>query len=62
MGYRTLINYDGLLVLDFHPIHLYLNTEKFCRYTGTKNSLHDVEVLDRTVCTDYFLIDFVSAQ
>ncbi|RAZ38564.1 polysaccharide deacetylase WbmS family protein [Campylobacter hyointestinalis] len=30
------INYDGLKVFDFHPIHVYLNTENLARYEQSR--------------------------
>jgi hypothetical protein len=32
---------DGLVVLDFHPIHVFLNTDTMERYRQAKSFLHD---------------------
>ncbi len=36
---------DGLKIFNFHPIHLYLNTEKMDRYARAKPYYHDFECL-----------------
>ena len=36
---------DGLRIFNFHPIHLYLNTEKMERYHQAKACYHDFEKL-----------------
>ena len=32
----TVIPYQGMLVLDFHPIHIFLNTESLIRYENSR--------------------------
>jgi len=40
------LNYEGLKVFDFHPIHVYLNTECIDRYENAKPHYHNaVELL-----------------
>jgi len=34
-------NYEGLKVFDFHPIHVYLNTESIDRYENAKPHYHN---------------------
>lgn len=43
------LNNDGLKVFDFHPIHVYLNTEKLSRYNDSKNFLHKKNKLDESI-------------
>ncbi len=38
---NTIKNYEGLKILDFHPIHIFLNTEKEERYLNSR-SLHKI--------------------
>ena len=40
---------DGLKIFNFHPIHLYLNTEKMERYNWAKVHYHDFEMLKPSV-------------
>lgn len=34
-------------ILDFHPIHVFLNTPTVAAYSAAKNALHDVKALER---------------
>jgi len=36
---------EGLSIFNFHPIHIYLNTEHNARYESVKHRLHDVRFL-----------------
>lgn len=54
----------GLRVLDFHPIHVFLNTEKIERYYDAKPFLNDFEELKKHINTGSygtrdFLIDLL---
>lgn len=40
---RDLVRRDGLKVFDFHPIHVFLNTEDLARYDQTRG-LHDTAI------------------
>lgn len=40
-----LVGRPGLRVFDFHPIHLYLNTECMSRYEGARGSFADADAL-----------------
>ena len=44
-----ILNSKGIKVFDFHPIHIYLNTEKIERYERIKNRQHDIESLSRNI-------------
>ena len=39
------IDTDELVIFDFHPIHIYLNTENKYRYNEAKNYLNDPKKL-----------------
>lgn len=39
------LNYTGLKVFDFHPIHLFLNTENLSRYENAKKDLDNYSSL-----------------
>lgn len=45
--YQTsqIINYQGIKVLDFHPIHVYLNTDSLERYENARPYLQNFEEL-----------------
>lgn len=40
------INYKGLKVFNFHPIHIYLNTERIERYQEAKKFLNSPKIRD----------------
>ncbi|WP_203363284.1 hypothetical protein [Bacillus sp. REN10] len=40
------LNKDGLKVFNFHPIHVYLNTERLDRYYRIKSFYHNIEKLE----------------
>lgn len=40
-----LLSQDGLMVFDFHPIHVYLNTENLQRYERTRPLHYQPEAL-----------------
>lgn len=41
--------YKGLKILDFHPIHIYLNTENIERYNAARPHLNDMAQLKNNV-------------
>lgn len=43
------LNTDGLKVFDFHPIHIFLNSEKMSRYENVKSSLNDFDKLKKNI-------------
>lgn len=43
----NLIEREGIRVFDFHPIHVYLNTESMARYEATKSMHHHPEELKK---------------
>lgn len=43
MGCKKFSNYNGIKVFDFHPIHIFLNTEDLDRYEKTRE-WHNCEV------------------
>jgi len=58
------LNYSGLKVFDFHPIHVFLNTENLERYNEAKPFLNDYKKLkgfvnNETYGTRNFLIDLI---
>lgn len=58
------LNYPGLKVFDFHPIHVFLNTENLERYNEAKPFLNDYKKLkgfvnNETYGTRNFLIDLI---
>ena len=58
------INYKGLKVFDFHPIHIFLNTENLERYEKARPYLQDFNKLKKfvnneTYGTRDFLIDLI---
>jgi hypothetical protein len=57
---KQIREYQGLLILDFHPIHLFLNTEKFSRYFSVKNNMSDMELLRKNICDSYGTRNFFS--
>jgi hypothetical protein len=61
------LNYKGLNVFDFHPIHIFLNTETLDRYNIAKPYLQDYKKLcefrnTETYGIKDFLIDLISQQ
>lgn len=42
---RIDIHTDDLVIFDFHPVHIYLNTENKYRYNEAKNFLKDPKIL-----------------
>lgn len=60
---KLLVDDSFLFVFDFHPIHVYLNTDSIDRYEKAKKNYHDVRLLKnfrnneygvRTVLSDLF--------
>ncbi len=47
-----LVKRDGLKVFDFHPIHVFLNTETMQRYNGCRDVLNDYAALLKHVNHD----------
>lgn len=60
---KKYINYKGLKVFDFHPIHIFLNTENIDRYENSRVVHRDFEKLKEYVFAGYgtrsFLIDLI---
>lgn len=60
----SLLQTAGLKIFNFHPIHIYLNSQSLDQYNSVKLSLCDKSLLDRAINTesygikDYF-IDFL---
>lgn len=57
----------GLKVFDFHPIHVFLNTEHLDRYESARESFKDLEVLKLSINrssygTKDFLIDIIKEK
>ncbi len=42
-----LLNNKGLKIFNFHPIHLYLNTEEMSRYEKTKEYQRNIKILEQ---------------
>lgn len=63
---QKFINYSGLKVFDFHPIHIFLNTEHFDRYEKSKEWHNCKETLPKHVYDGYgthsFLIDLIESS
>lgn len=61
---ESYLAYEGIKVFDFHPIHLFLNSEKLERYENARVSFHDFNNLkifqNRDVFgTENFLIEMI---
>lgn len=48
------LSFPGLKVFDFHPIHIYLNTENLARYERIKGDLDNKVVLDKNINQNNF--------
>jgi hypothetical protein len=44
--YQKVINQHGLVIIDFHPIHIFLNTEHNDRYEACRGYYQDVHILN----------------
>lgn len=59
----ALLDTSGLKVFDFHPIHVFLNTESMDRYRASLPDAHDIALLQRHRNDGYgarnFLIDLI---
>jgi peptidoglycan/xylan/chitin deacetylase (PgdA/CDA1 family) len=60
----TFLSYEGIKVFDFHPIHVYLNTESITRYENAKPHYHNAGELIKfrnhgADGTRQFLIDLI---
>ena len=60
----TYINYEGIKVFDFHPIHIFLNTESMDRYENVRPHFQDYEKLQNnrntsTYGTKDFLVNLI---
>lgn len=58
------INSEGLKVFTFHPIHIYLNTERLDRYKKSKKYLKNIKMLSRYINNKnygsrQFLVDLI---
>lgn len=61
---KKYIDYRGIKVFDFHPIHIFLNSEKIDRYNSAREYLQNFDELKKYVnCSRYgtkdFLIDMI---
>jgi len=59
------LNSPGLKIFDFHPIHLFLNTEKLEQYNSCRGIFQDFEILQKkvnksTYGTKDFFVDLTS--
>ena len=52
------LNYQGIKVFDFHPIHIFLNTENLERYNKAKPYLQDYKKLKEFVNNRYGIKNF----
>jgi hypothetical protein len=52
------LNYDGIKVFDFHPIHIFLNTENMDRYEKSRK-FHKSKKLYSYVNNDYGIYNFL---
>ena len=46
---KKYINYKGLKVFDFHPIHIFLNTENLDRYEKSRDRFNNFNKLTEKV-------------
>ena len=57
------VKHKGVKVFDFHPIHIFLNTENIDRYENSRVVQRDFEKLKEYVFAGYgtrsFLIDLI---
>ncbi|NQY09925.1 MAG: polysaccharide deacetylase family protein [Flavobacteriales bacterium] len=51
------LDFDGLKIFDFHPIHVYLNTEDMSRYNSARSVLQNMNELKTHVNTEHFGIN-----
>ena len=63
---KKYLSYKGLKVFDFHPIHIFLNTENLERYNKARPYLKDYKKLkefvnNKTYGVKNFLIDLIKA-
>src|SRR5262249_11187590 len=66
-SYKNILNdfhsYKGLLILDFHPIHIFLNSKSLDNYKESKKIQNDFEKLFSYRNNDYgtekFLFDLI---
>ena len=60
---KKYLNYKGIKVFDFHPIHIFLNSENMDRYENSRAVHRDFEKLKEHVFDGYatrsFLLDLV---
>lgn len=58
------MNYNGIKVFDFHPIHIFLNTEKIERYNDSKNYFNQLKkhTNNNTYGTQNFLTDLIEHE
>jgi hypothetical protein len=52
--FEKIITERGLKVLDFHPIHVFLNTETMARYENSRIDHHSPEKLSKYRCTEEY--------
>lgn len=64
---KKYLNYKGVKVFDFHPIHIFLNSENMNRYNSAREYLQNFNELKKCVNikeygTRDFLIDVIRSQ
>lgn len=56
----TLLEIDGIKVFDFHPVHIFLNTESHSRYDRARSAYHDPKELTKFINEKYGTRDFLT--
>lgn len=64
---KKYLNYKGIKVFDFHPIHIFLNSENMERYNSAREHLQNFDELKKCVNTKSygtkdFLIDLIESK
>lgn len=55
-----ILSYEGIKVIDCHPIHIFLNSEKIERYNDARPNLKNIAELRKVVNKDHYGIrDFI---
>lgn len=55
----TYLKYKGIKVFDFHPIHIFLNTEHLDRYEKSREWHNCKKKLSKYVCNEHGTYDFL---
>lgn len=61
---ENFISYNGIKVFDFHPVHVFLNTNNVDTYHASKDSLGNFNALKKYINSDFyatrnFLLDLI---